>query len=260
MPSEATDASAQPSMTSKTASKKKKDMPQTKAQATAKEKVKEQAAIAISPDLIFSPNRNSLYYESILHREMMLKLGTRKLSSVPRLKSITLTIKADADTKMGKEQVPKTDLLLHLLALEIISGSPASFLAAQSGQAQSGRAEGVFVTLNDDAMMTFLDKLVHLILPNMIGFEGMAPSSFHEVPPKRPPRPGAKPERVKPDATKSYYSDLRISSLLLFPDFEKNFDLFEPLGSCQVRFEVEQSPSPASAALLLSGFSIPMLQ
>lgn len=211
---------------------------------------------SLAPDLIYSPNRFSLYYQGILHRELMLKLGSKRLSSIPRLTSITLTIRAESDTKMGKEQVPKVDLLLHLLALEILGGTPASFVAAKSGQGQSGRAEGVYVTLTGDLMMTFLEKLVHLVLPNMIGFEGL--SSFQEVPPKRPPRPGAKPARLKPDSTKSYFSDLRISSMLLFPDFERNFDLFEPLGSCQVRFEVDQCTSPEAASLLLSGLSVPL--
>jgi hypothetical protein len=240
-------ASEAASSTEKTAKKKRDD----KAPAGAST-----PKAALTPDLIFVPNRYSLYYDGILHRELMLKLGSRRLSSIPRLTSITLTIKAESDTKMGKEQVPKLDLLLHLLALEILSGSPASFLAAKSGQGQSGRAEGVYVTLTGDLMMTFLEKLVHLVLPNMIGFEGI--SSFQEVPPKRPPRPGAKPVRLKPDSTNSYYSDLRISSLLLFPDFERNFDLFEPLGSCQVRLEVDQCTGPDVAALLLSGFSIPV--
>ena len=206
-------------------------------------------------ELLVCQNRLASAYEQIIHRELMLKVGPRKLSSVPKLKSITLAINADTDTKLGKEQVPKTDLLLHLLALEILTGQPALFQAAKSGQAPSGRAEGVYVTLTGDSMMFFLEKLVHVVLPNMIGFEGLGP--LEEVPPKRPPIEGKRYPKVKPDTPKAYSSDLRISSLLLFPDFERNFDLFEPLGSCHVKFEVE-CLSPEAGALLLSAFSIPL--
>ncbi len=70
-----------------------------------------------------------------MYRELMLKISPRHWTSLPCLKSITLTINAALDTRLDKAQVPKSDLLLHMLALEQIASQPAKFieLKRQSG-------------------------------------------------------------------------------------------------------------------------------
>jgi hypothetical protein len=164
-------------------------------------------------------------------------------------------------------------------------------------------------------MLDFLEKLVYMILPNQIGFEGTSPfqvGSLHltsdplaahpccmltmhrptmlvqEVPPSQPPRPGKQPLE-DPLQPKLFFSELKVSNLLLYPDFEPLFELFEPLQSMQVmkhsfidecahgprpdlcspllclvcaptqvRFVVEGAPSPEVAAMLLSGYAMPV--
>lgn len=103
--------------------------------------------------------------------------------------------------------------------------------------------------------------------------------------------PSQSSRRVK--QTKLYSSELKVSNLLLYPDFEPLFELFEPLqsmqvseaaqlrckrcGRCgptwmdltsacfllwglpvQVRFVVEGAPSPEVATMLLSGYAMPV--
>lgn len=202
----------------------------------------------------FSQSRYSVAYREILYREMMLKTSPGRWTSVPRLKSITLTINAATDTHQASSTLPLQDLLLHQLALEMIAVKPADFIMPK-GQLHSGKAEGVSVTLHGDAMMNFLEKLIYMVLPNQIGFEGAAPCK--EVPSTKLPRPGTQPiVRTKPKHT--YFSQFKVTNLMLFPDFEQNFELFEQLRSMQVRLDVEDASSPHVADLLLSALALPV--
>jgi len=185
---------------------------------------------------------------------MLLKTCPKEWDVMPKIKSITLSISARHDTRLEQDAVPKADLLLYSLALEHVAGQPASFISPPNKVA-GDKAAGVSVTLTGNRMLDFLEKLVYVVLPNQIGFEGALPPK--EVLPVRPPKPDSDIlRRPKPPV---HSVEFKVSNLLLYPDFEANFDLFEPLRSMQVRIDVERAHSPELVRLLLSGFSLPIL-
>ncbi|KAG1658925.1 hypothetical protein FOA52_003095 [Chlamydomonas sp. UWO 241] len=210
--------------------------------------------------------RYDVAFHEILYRELMLKINPRAWTGVPKLRSVTLTVSTREDTRTNRDDVTRDELLLHLLALETLARAPAHFVAAR----MQGRTSGVAVSLTGQLALDFLEKLVYMVLPNQIGFEGAS----HPV---EIPTPEAMWAAVRSaggaggaattvavqqqgsvPTGKAYASELKITNLMLFPDFEQNFEMFEPLRSMQVRIEVDNAPSADVARLLLSGFALPV--
>ena len=185
-----------------------------------------------------------MYYQDILQRELLLKCGG---SDIPRPKSVVLTISL-SDTRLGQQMASKSDLLLYKLALEHVAGRPAEFLAPPNKHHNTDKADGVQVTLVGGEMFSFLEKLVYSILPNQIGFEGVSLPAV---------------DRTSLESKKSrmllHVSEFKVTNMLLYPDFEQNFDLFEPLRSMHVKVVVENASSPAAAQLLLCGLGLPVM-
>ncbi|GAX82845.1 hypothetical protein CEUSTIGMA_g10271.t1 [Chlamydomonas eustigma] len=209
---------------------------------------------------VFNPSRYTLAYHKIFYRELMLRMSPRHWYEVPHLSSITLTINAAQDTRLDRAQVPKSELLLYMLALEMIACQPANFIELSTHKG-TGKAEGVISVLRGEHMLNFLEKLVYMVLPSQVGFEGS--TQFQEVAQEVLPTRNQSKQRSRKASSdrnlpKRFFSDLKVTNLMLYPDFEQNFDLFEPLRSMQVRFEVEGGSRPEDAACLLSAFSLPI--
>ncbi|MEW5301767.1 MAG: hypothetical protein WDW38_008396 [Sanguina aurantia] len=191
-----------------------------------------------------SPPRYQMMYRDIAYRELMLKSNPKKWSDVAGLQAITLTIGME-DTRLEKTIAEKWELLLHLLALEHVGGRPATFIASPNKH-YAEKSVGVKVTLTDSAMWDFLEKLVYLVLPNQIGFEGASQPRrdstyipFHEFP--------------------TSIVDLKVSNLLLYPDFEQDFALFESLRGMQVRIEVQRASKGRMTTMLMSALALPLV-
>nr|8A22_Ad Chain Ad, uL5m [Polytomella magna]8APN_Ad Chain Ad, uL5m [Polytomella magna]8APO_Ad Chain Ad, uL5m [Polytomella magna] len=181
-------------------------------------------------------------FYNVLYREMMLKAPKTKVEQGPHLESITLTIKT-TDTRLDKDIVDKWELLLFSLALEHITGEPAAFLPPPNRHV-ANKSAGVTVTLKGEKMFNFLEKLVYTILPNQTGFEG--------VPQPKTLVPG-------PDGVVKRVVDFGVTNLLLYPDFEEHFGVFEPIRSMQVRMMI-RSDSDESCNMLVSGLLVPQLE
>ncbi len=119
----------------------------------------------------FLPSRLGLYHRDILQRELALKLQPRSLADLPRLLRVEASILA-IETVLHEETVEKERLLLYLLALEVLTGRPATFTSPPNKNLGL-RATGVAVALDaqtdPEATFAFLEKLVHVILPNQVG-------------------------------------------------------------------------------------------
>uniref|UniRef100_A0A7S0UNN3 Large ribosomal subunit protein uL5 C-terminal domain-containing protein n=1 Tax=Polytomella parva TaxID=51329 RepID=A0A7S0UNN3_9CHLO len=180
-------------------------------------------------------------YESILYREMMLKTPINKISYLPKLESVTLTVKTD-DTRLEKDIADKWELLLFSLALEHVSGEPAKFLPPPNRHV-ANKSSGVSVTLRGEMMYNFVEKLVYTILPNQTGFDGLP-----------------QPKVLMPDESGKLYRviDFTVSNLLLYPDFEEHFNMFEPIRSMQVRLTIS-SENDDACNLLVSGLLLPQI-
>ncbi|KAG2442304.1 hypothetical protein HXX76_002390 [Chlamydomonas incerta] len=194
----------------------------------------------------------------------MLKLQPRSWDALPRLTAIEVSIRA-IETKLQRDVVEKSDLLLYALALEVLAGKSAGF-TAPANKALGTRATGVAVRLDavtePEAAYLFMEKLVHVLLPNQVGFEGVAPPTL--VPPPRRSRAAevAQARKAVLDHRKApmkeHSTEFNVGNLLTYPDFEQNFSLFEPLRGMRVRLVMEGA-SAADCAALLGGLSLPLL-
>ncbi|PNW85643.1 hypothetical protein CHLRE_03g196150v5 [Chlamydomonas reinhardtii] len=194
----------------------------------------------------------------------MLKLQPRSWDALPRLTAIEVSIPA-IETQLERDVVDKSELLLYALALEVLAGKPAGF-TAPANKALGTRATGVAVRLDavtePEAAHLFMEKLVHVLLPNQVGFEGVPPPML--VPPPRrskaaeaaQARKAALDHRKAP--AKAHFTEIKVGNLLTYPDFEQNFSLFEPLRGMRVRLVMEGA-SAADCAALLGGMSLPVL-
>lgn len=132
------------------------------------------AAAAAAASSYLQPSRLGLYTRTILQRELMLKLQPRSWDALPRLTAIEVSIPA-IETQLERDVVDKSELLLYALALEVLAGKPAGF-TAPANKALGTRATGVAVRLDavtePEAAHLFMEKLVHVLLPNQVGVEG----------------------------------------------------------------------------------------
>ncbi|GIL42579.1 hypothetical protein Vafri_542 [Volvox africanus] len=222
------------------------------------------AAVAAASSHL-APSRLLQYVQTILHRELLLKLGPRGWDQVPRLVSVEARVHA-AETHLNNEEVEKWELLLYSLALETLTGHPTTFMPPANTKNSATRTSGVTVHLNvaadPDMAYSFLEKLIHVILPNQVGFGGVPPPTLVT------PLPGDKAAAAKAakaallDHRKAplrpHATEFRVTNLLQYPDFEQSFWLFEQLRGMRVRLVMEGA-SAADCSLLLSGLSLPVL-
>ncbi|GLC38025.1 54S ribosomal protein L7, mitochondrial [Pleodorina starrii] len=212
-----------------------------------------------------APCRLSQYVHTVLHRELMLKLGPRGWDQVPRLVAVEARVRA-SETHLATEEVDKWELLLYSLALETLTGRTPTFTPPANSKNSATRAAGVFLRLDarsdPDAVYGFLEKLVHVVLPNQVGFAGLPPPTLVGPPPGDKAAAAAAARAAANDHRRAplrpHATEFRVSNLLQYPDFEQNFWLFEQLGGMRVRLVMEGA-SAADCGLLLSGLSLPVL-
>ena len=115
-------------------------------------------------------------YRDVIHPEMMKEFGYKNPMQVPKINKIVLNIGAgegSQDTK--KIQAAQNDLTA-------IAGQKAVITKAKKAistfKITAGRPVGVKVTLRQDRMYEFLDRLVTMALPRVRDFRGLNGKSF----------------------------------------------------------------------------------
>ncbi len=123
----------------------------------------------------YVPRFKKRYFDEI-RPEMMKTFGYKNVMQVPRINKIVLNIGAgegSQDTK--KMQAAANDLTA-------IAGQKAIITKAKKAistfKITAGRPVGVKVTLRQDRMFEFLDRLVTMALPRMRDFRGLKGNSF----------------------------------------------------------------------------------
>ncbi|GLI69202.1 hypothetical protein VaNZ11_013774 [Volvox africanus] len=222
------------------------------------------AAVAASSSHL-APTRLLQYVQTILHRELLLKLGPRSWDQVPRLVSVEARVHA-AETHLNNEEVEKWELLLYSLALETLTGHPTTFMAPTNTKNSATRTSGVMVRLDvatdPDMAYSFMEKLIHVILPNQVGFSGVPPPTLvtpllgDKAAAAKAAKAALLDHRKAP--LRPHVTEFRVTNLLQYPDFEQSFWLFEQLRGMRVRLVMEGA-SAADCSLLLSGLSLPVL-
>jgi large subunit ribosomal protein L5 len=194
-------------------------------------------------------NRFQFNHFNILSRDFLLKSNAKNIMKVPTLKKIVLntSIKnASRRTSSSMQDIKslqdKNRNLSSLIALEMICGQKLKKTRSQKFIAgfklRKGELIACKVTLRKMYMFSFLEKLLHVVLPKLRDFQGLS------------------------DSSKKYSFDNRgnisfgLQNYLLFPELENHYELFESLKGFQITL-VTNAKNSQEAKLLLSGNQIP---
>ena len=122
------------------------------------------------------PVRLFEYYKKEIIPQLMKTMGYKNVMQVPKLEKIVVNMgvgAAVADSKVLDEAVKE---------LETITGQKASVRIARKSisnfKLREGMKIGAKVTLRNDRMYEFLDRLINVALPRVRDFRGLSDKSF----------------------------------------------------------------------------------
>lgn len=162
--------------------------------------------------------------------ELQKELNLKNMHDVPRLEKIVLNV------GLGKAKDDKKVIEVATNTLRKISGQqPVETIAKQSiagFKLREGNKIGLKVTLRDERMYEFLDRLVSIVLPRLRDFHGVNAKAF--------------------DTSGNYSIGLTDQSV--FP--ELSFDETTTTHGLQAVFVIK-AKSPADSRALLTKFGMP---
>lgn len=115
-------------------------------------------------------------YVSQYAPELQKELGLRSIQQVPRLEKIVLNV------GLGRAKDDKRAIEAATNTLTKITGQkPLETFAKQSiagFKLREGNKIGIKVTLRDERMYEFMDRLINIVLPRLRDFHGVSAKSF----------------------------------------------------------------------------------
>lgn len=178
--------------------------------------------------------RLKLHYSTILCPDLLLKENYISILQLPSLKKIVL------NTTSAYYVSEKRNLIPAFLALELVTGQKVQLTYARKSLAsfkiRESQGIGGKVTLRNNSMYTFLNLLTTILLPRLRDFRGISSQSFDN----------------------SGNFSMGFTELLLFPQLENHFELFQNFKGFNINF-MANSLKPNQNFLLYSGFQIPLI-
>ncbi len=225
---------------------KKAAAPDAAAKAEAKEKAKAKSkkgkkedskkagyAANIEEGLEVQPARLKLRYRKEIVPALMKELGLKNPNEVPRLEKIVLNMglgEALANNKIMESAVDQ---------LGAITGQKPIITRSRKAIAnfklREGQAIGAAVTLRNDRMYEFLDRLINVALPRVRDFKGVPAKAF--------------------DGRGNYTMGVR--EQIIFPEI--NYDQIEKVKGLNISF-VTSAGTDERGLALLKGFGMPFRQ
>ncbi len=115
-------------------------------------------------------------YSTEISKTLMKELKLKNIHDVPKLEKIVLNV------GLGKSKDDKKMFEVATTTIKKITGQqPVETLAKQSIAAfklREGNKIGMKVTLRDDRMYEFLDRLINVVLPRFRDFHGLSRKAF----------------------------------------------------------------------------------
>jgi large subunit ribosomal protein L5 len=158
-------------------------------------------------------------------------LGLSNIMEVPKMEKIIVN--------MGVGEATQNSKLIDAAAndLGIITGQKPLIIKAKKSEAgfklREGQAIGCKVTLRNERMYEFLDRLVSVVLPRVRDFEGVSSKAF--------------------DGRGNY--SLGLADQLVFPEIE--YDKVEKLFGMSISF-VSSAKNDEEGKALISAFGMPL--
>jgi len=180
-----------------------------------------------------SQYRIQSYYREIISQDLIYKQNIHNIMQLPSIEKMVINSTSKSFIEDRKNITPT------LLGLEMICGQKLKISVAEKSIAgfkiRQGQTIGCKVTLRKDSIYSFLDKLTLLILPRLSNFTALTLESF--------------------DRQANY--TIGLNDLLLFPELETQFELFENLKGIDISF-VMRKKNKYENLLLLTALQIPV--
>ena len=173
------------------------------------------------------------FYREIISQDLIYKQNYQNVMELPQIEKLVINSTSKSFVEDRKNIIPT------LLGVEMICGQKLKITTAEKSIAgfkiRQGQTIGCKVTLRKHSHYVFLDKLLRVILPRFNNFTGIILNSF--------------------DKQGNY--TLGLNDLLLFPELETQFELFENLRGIDLSF-VMRKKSKSENLLLLTALQIPV--
>ncbi len=180
-----------------------------------------------------SQYRIQSYYREIISQDLIYKQNIHNIMQLPSIEKLVINSTSKSFIEDRKNITPT------LLGLEMICGQKLKISVAEKSIAgfkiRQGQTIGCKVTLRKDSIYSFLDKLTLVILPRFNNFTALTLESF--------------------DKQANY--TIGLNDLLLFPELETQFELFENLKGIDISF-VMRKKNKYENLLLLTALQIPV--
>lgn len=181
------------------------------------------------------------YYQKILAYDLILKQNLTTPMQLPRIEKIIL------NTTSKNYVNDKKNLITTLAALELVSGQKPRLTYARKSIAnfkiRQHQILGCKVTLRENKMYFFLDKLSKIIFPRIRDYQQKTVSSQMDN---------------LESSKKSVAYTIGFQNPMIFPELENHFELVDNFRGLNCSFIFLNSTSIMSL-LLLSGFQLPNL-
>ena len=173
------------------------------------------------------------YYQQIICHDLLLKQSYGNIMELPSINKIILNTTSNLFVQDKKYILPA------LVALEFITGQKIKYTSAKKSIAtfkiRQNQILGCKITLRNQSMYNFLSKFIIIIAPRVRDFSGIIKKIVHN----------------------HIHFTLGIKNLMIFPELENHFELFETCKGLNITLSI--STKKANDALLLySAFQIPI--
>tara|TARA_B100000029_G_scaffold442270_1_gene460592 strand:+ start:3063 stop:3677 length:615 start_codon:yes stop_codon:yes gene_type:complete len=172
-------------------------------------------------------------YKNEIVKNLMSKLNQKNLHAVPRIKKIVINMGLGAD---GSDKKILKSCIQDISAITGQYPLVTKFKKSISNfKSRKGTDAGIKVTLRNDRMFEFLDRLVNIALPRIKDFRGLSDSCCDKF---------------------GNYS-FGIKEHIIFPEI--NFDKVERIRGMDITI-VTDSRSPENTISLLKEFNFPIVK
>ncbi len=176
------------------------------------------------------PARLKDLFKNDIQNDLLKQLKLKNLNQVPRLEKIVLNIGLGRGKDDKKLFETATNTLRKITGQQPIQTTAKKSIA--SFKLREGNKIGLKVTLRDQRMYEFMDRLINIVLPRLRDFHGVNPKAF--------------------DRSGNY--SIGISEQSVFP--ELSFDETTTVHGLQVIFVIK-TDNPQHARSLLEKFGLP---
>lgn len=205
----------------------------------------------------FVLNREPLsqkFYKNVVVYDLVLKQNYTSVMQLPRIEKLVV----NTTSKIYIND--KKHIVFTLAALEYISGQKPQLTYARKSIAnfkvRQHQIIGCYVTLRENQMYTFLDRLSKIVFPRLRDYSKKRKQDQNLNTASLPNFSDKFSYSLKKEKKGLSSVSFGFQNLMIFPELENHYELVDNFRGMDVSFVVSNSNSKL-CSLLLSGFQLP---